>query len=143
MDFGGFGFKLPSLWVDPPGLFRLWLRPAFVLAGEGVAMPFLDARLAVGAEADFRNAVASAGSGFSGVELLRTKGLGLASELFRGSEGIGFARTEFARSTTFRVEGFRTAGLCTVGTGTWPEGTSAGGWARGGGTSEAAWARTV
>jgi hypothetical protein len=141
MDFGGFGFKLPSLWVDPPGLFRLWLRPAFVLAGEGVAMPFLDARLAVGAEADFRNAVASAGGWLRRIEFFRAEWL--SRKLLRSTEWLRFARTEFARSTTFRVEGFRTAGLCTVGTGTWPEGTSAGGWARGGGTSEAAWARTV
>jgi hypothetical protein len=119
MEFGGFGFKPPFLLTDSAGLFGLWLRAAFVLAGEGVAVPFLDARLAVWAEANFWNAVAPTWSWFGCVELPGAEGL--AGELLRGAKRLCFARAELAWSAAFRVEGLGPTRRCAVGPSAWPE----------------------
>ena len=86
-------------------------------------MPLLDARLAVGAEADFGNAVAAAGSGLGGVELLCAEGL--AGKLFRSAEWFRFARAELAGCAAFRVEGLGATWRCAVGTGARSERPSA------------------
>jgi hypothetical protein len=104
MGFGGFGFKPPFFWTDSAGLLGFWFRTAFVLAGEGVAVALLNARLAVGAEADFGDAVAAAGRGLGGVELLRAEGL--ACGFLWSAKRLRFARAELAGCAAFRVEGF-------------------------------------
>ena len=82
-------------------------------------MPLFHARLAVRAEANFWNAVASAGGWFGCVELPGAEGL--AGELLRGAKRLCFARAELAGSAAFRVVGLGPTRRCAVGTGVWPE----------------------
>jgi hypothetical protein len=83
-------------------------------------VPLLDARLAVGTEADLGNTVSAAGGGLGRVESLRAKGL--AREFLRSTERFRLAWAEFARCATFRVEGLRAPGWRAIGTGARPKG---------------------
>ena len=100
-------------------------------------MPLLDARLAVGAEAHFGNAVAAAGSWLRCVEFLRAKGF--AGELLRSAKGSCFAWAKLTRCAAFRIEGFGSPGWAVrtcANPSVWPERSSSGCWATRAGTIE-------